>query len=303
MPRVTIIYFWQSRVEMDTVDFLDTDTWSGSWFGHLPHLVEYLCIHAAILPVAEFGAPQRTRSDRILLHAQILRNANEILQLLANEPYGMDAKHVMSFQYWDAWLSHVQLVMAPYWDESCQIWAFMDDQNVCCIMSSDMAVVWLIHASKLCRVAPKSKRRGLSDERRADSVLPIDKLAPSIAKKWAATEPSTALISDATFAEALFKCWIQSRYLMFANTIVRAIKTQMENLEERLLKRIGSSEELHFFVQNFLAVVMDGKSTIPVDVTWFVSRFDIYHEMMSSKLVTLINTKNVAHHLYTTSKI
>ena len=269
----------------------DGDIWLRSWFGQLNHLVEYTCIHSALLPVTNFG--YSFNREGVILDDLWIKSPQDTIARLKAEPFGVCSNDILADEGWKA---HIASLDPRHDGNKCHVSAIVDAQGMCCLRIAGSSLFWLIHPSKLNLYAPKSKRRGLSDAtRRPESLVSITTLASTIAKKSCQLIPAMALIPDSDFLEACLKCWIHLRLMRFASKMIQSLSKHAVALEKHFATKLGGQSELHVWRASLLETIQ--KSVVPIDPTWFTCRFDIFGHLMSIK-IPLAMTQSIAKYFY-----
>lgn len=285
-----------SNIRDSVSDLHDSDIWLGSWFTQRHHLLEYMCIHGALLPVSANGVKKDDK--HLILNARWFTNPAETLQIIKAEPFGISSALLIDSTQYAAWSKYIlSLCVNSTMPQNVQV--FCDDQGICCLCVGGSSLLWLIHKSKLVLNAPKSKRRGLSDaQRRSKSVVGIAVLSLTIAKQCAATIPALALIGDSAFLEACLKCWLYARYTEFAKLVSRSIKSHASQLGRLFATRLGGHSELIAACLRLQEICTLGykRTAIPVDIIWFLSRFDVCRAMIGVD-ASLATIQNLVLHL------
>lgn len=266
----------------------DTDLWSGTWFQQRNHLIEYTCIHAALLQAPKYGSYlERQAIDTILSDTWTgsVGGESACLERIVSEPYGLDASEIIPSNILSQWMIHQTSKVLL---ENMQpVTTFTDTAGICCIMLNNAfgRMIWLIHASKLVLFPPKSKRRGIHDDtKRVYTLVGIDVLSAYIAKQCAIKHQLFASLPNILFLEALLKCWIVYRYDTFCYYLRQSLNHNTTDVRQYFESKLSGHDYANALVKLLLDQISIGTSVILLDVTWFLSRFNIYQKLVDMRI-------------------
>ena len=231
--------------------------WDASWFLQDEYICEYAAIHAPLLDIYQYGMPN-------LVSSLVTTRG---LDMITREPFGLPASIVDPN---DFFLQQACSVM-PCALEVGQFAAVMDSNGTCCIDIAGGSIYWWIHASKLCLIAPKSKRRGLaSNDKRHLTVVGLVTLSDAIMKQVCGAMPGLSVIPTTTLTTILASLWLQRAYAQFCLQMASRVVKREAMLLSKLPEKVGT------------LVAACAAGVVPCDVTWFSSRLNVWHKLDSA---------------------